>query len=75
LTAVDIGERDFSVDISTETLQVTTMGMLAVGAPVNLERAMKLNERIGGAPCHGACRWGRDHPRPAPGWKYHSDDH
>lgn len=48
LTAADIGERDFSVDISTETLQVTTMGMLAVGAPVNLERAMKLNERIGG---------------------------
>jgi len=27
---------------------VTTLGHLTAGAPVNLERAMKLNERIGG---------------------------
>jgi riboflavin synthase len=27
---------------------VTTLGQLTAGAPVNLERAMKLNERIGG---------------------------
>jgi len=48
LTAVTIGERDFSVEVSVETLAVTTLGKLGVGTPVNLERAMKLNERIGG---------------------------
>jgi riboflavin synthase len=48
LTAVSIGGRNFSVEVSAETLSVTTLGGLAVGTPVNLERAMKLNERIGG---------------------------
>lgn len=48
LTAAEIGEADFSVDVSTETLQVTTLGALTAGAAVNLERAMKLNDRIGG---------------------------
>ncbi len=48
LTVVTKGERDFAVEISPETLSVTTLGHLAIGAPVNLERAMKLNERIGG---------------------------
>jgi riboflavin synthase len=36
------------VEVSPETLSVTTLGNLTGGAPVNLERAMKLNERIGG---------------------------
>lgn len=48
LTVVTKSERDFSVEVSPETLSVTTLGNLAAGAPVNLERAMKLNERIGG---------------------------
>ncbi len=48
LTVVTKGERDFTVEISPETLSVTTLGQLTAGAPVNLERAMKLNERIGG---------------------------
>ena len=48
LTAVDIGEREFAIDVSTETLAVTTLGTLTPGAPVNLERAMKLHHRIGG---------------------------
>jgi len=48
LTAVSIGKRDFSVEVSPETLSVTTLGSLTAGTPVNLERAMKLNERIGG---------------------------
>ncbi len=48
LTVVSRGERDFSVDVSPETLSVTTLGRLMPGAPVNLERPMKLNERIGG---------------------------
>lgn len=48
LTVVTRGERDFSVEVSPETLSVTTLGRLTAGEPVNLERAMKLNERIGG---------------------------
>ena len=48
LTVVAHGEADFSVDVSTETLSITTAGTLTAGSPVNLERAMKLNERIGG---------------------------
>jgi len=48
LTVVSRSQRDFSVEVSPETLSVTTLGSFAVGMPVNLERAMKLNERIGG---------------------------
>ena len=36
------------MDVSPETLGVTSLGKLSAGSPVNLERAMKLNERIGG---------------------------
>lgn len=48
LTVVAVGDREFGVDVSPETLAVTTLGTLAPGAPVNLERAMRINERIGG---------------------------
>lgn len=48
LTVVSTTDREFVVDVSPETLGVTTLGALIAGSPVNLERAMKLNERIGG---------------------------
>jgi riboflavin synthase len=48
LTVVSREEREFAVDVSTETLSVTSLGGLAPGAPVNLERAMKIHQRIGG---------------------------
>ncbi len=48
LTVADVGETDFSVDVSTETLNVTTLGALTAGAAVNLERALMVNERLGG---------------------------
>ena len=48
LTVVARTDHDFCVDVSPETLHVTTLGSLISGSPVNLERAMKLNERIGG---------------------------
>lgn len=48
LTVANKTDHNFSVEISPETLSVTTLGQLAAGAPLNLERAMKLNERIGG---------------------------
>jgi riboflavin synthase len=48
LTVTAIEDQDFYVDVSSETLNRTTLGSATAGAPVNLERAMKLNERIGG---------------------------
>ena len=48
LTVVKRDDKEFTVDVSPETLGVTTLGTLSAGSPVNLERAMKLNERIGG---------------------------
>jgi len=48
LTVVAKNKKEFSVDVSPETIAVTNLGKLTAGSPVNLERAMKLNERIGG---------------------------
>lgn len=48
LTVVKRDDKEFTVDVSPETLGVTNLGKLSAGSPVNLERAMKLNERIGG---------------------------
>jgi riboflavin synthase len=48
LTAAEVGETDFAVDVSVETLGVTTLGMLTAGAAVNLERALRLTDRLGG---------------------------
>lgn len=38
----------FEADVSTETLALTTLGTLAVGAAVNLERALRVGDRLGG---------------------------
>jgi len=48
LTVVKRDDKEFTVDVSPETMGVTTLGNLSAGAPMNLERAIKLNERIGG---------------------------
>ena len=48
LTVVKRDDKEFTVDVSPETMGVTNLGKLSAGSPVNLERAMKLNERIGG---------------------------
>jgi len=48
LTATTIEDNSFSVDVSTETLNCTFLSKMTVGTPLNLERAMKLNARIGG---------------------------
>jgi riboflavin synthase len=48
LTAVTVGESDFMVDVSPETVRVTNLGGLKAGEPVNLERAMRIMDRIGG---------------------------
>ena len=48
LTVVDHDERSFSVDVMAETLRRSSLGDLAPGARVNLERAMAASDRFGG---------------------------
>jgi riboflavin synthase len=48
LTIVELGGGSFAVEAVPETLGRTTIGALAVGDAVNLERAMRLDQRLGG---------------------------
>jgi len=48
LTARDIQGRRFLVDVSPESLSRTGLGALEVGSRVNLERALRLADRLGG---------------------------
>jgi len=48
LTVIDFDATRFAADVSIETLSRTTLGDLAPGAPVNLERAMRADGRFGG---------------------------
>ena len=48
LTAVALREDGFDTDVSTETLDVTGLGQLAVGSTVNLEPSLRLADRLGG---------------------------
>ena len=48
LTAIDIDANMFAADVSVETLSRTSLGTLAIGAAVNLEKAMRLSDRLGG---------------------------
>ncbi|MEM9303884.1 MAG: riboflavin synthase [Pseudomonadota bacterium] len=48
LTAVDLGDRHFAADVSRETLDLTTLGRLASGHRVNLEKALGAGEPLGG---------------------------
>jgi len=48
LTAYNIKGRRFSVDVSPETLSRTKLGLIGPGIIVNLERALKLSDRLGG---------------------------
>lgn len=47
-TKVEADRRAFSADISPETLGVTTLASARPGAKVNLEKAMRLDSRLGG---------------------------
>src|SRR6185312_5808575 len=40
--------RGFSADVSNETLSLTSLGQLKAGAPVSLEKALRLSDRLGG---------------------------
>lgn len=48
LTVVAFDAAGFEADASNETLALTTLGVLPVGRPVNLERALRAGDRLGG---------------------------
>ena len=48
LTAVLFDQQSFSADVSRETLSLTSLGNLARGSKVNLEKALTLQTRLGG---------------------------
>jgi len=48
LTVVAFDAASFAVDASSETLALTSLGQLAIGAPLNLERALLPSDRLGG---------------------------
>ena len=73
LTATAVGEDWFAVEASAETLDKTTLGTWAVGTRINLERALRMGDELGGhvvsghvdgvgtvvsaTPEHGSVRW------------------
>lgn len=48
LTVTEARAGEFCVDVLDETLERTALGTLATPAPVNLERALRLCDRLGG---------------------------
>jgi riboflavin synthase len=48
LTATQCDQRSFMADVSAETLERSTLGYLKRGDEVNLERALRLGDRLGG---------------------------
>jgi riboflavin synthase len=48
LTAIDPDAKSFYADVSNETLSRTTLGALRDGDGVNLEKSLRLSDRLGG---------------------------
>lgn len=48
LTAVALDADGFDADVSNETLSLTSLGQLKAGDAVNLEKALRLADRLGG---------------------------
>jgi riboflavin synthase len=48
LTVVELAGKIFAVDVSAETLARTNLSLKKVGSRVNLERALRLGDRLGG---------------------------
>ncbi len=67
LTVVEKGPGWFAADVSAETLSKTTLGDWAPGTAVNLERALRLGDELGGHLVSGhvdgvaeACAWAEE---------------
>ena len=48
LTVVELASSWFSVDVMPETMRMTSLSRLNLSDKVNLERALKLSDRLGG---------------------------
>ena len=48
LTVVEFDDDGFAVDAVPETMERTSLGALAEGSPVNLERSVRASDRLGG---------------------------
>jgi riboflavin synthase len=48
LTVIERGERFFAVEVSAESLGLTTLGAWKPGAKINLEGSLKLGDELGG---------------------------
>ena len=48
LTVVRNSEGTFTADVMAETLRRSSLGALSAGSPVNLERAVRVQDRLGG---------------------------
>lgn len=48
LTVTSFTKNEFSVDVMAETMRRTNLQNLKTGSKVNLERALRLNDRLGG---------------------------
>jgi riboflavin synthase len=48
LTVVDTADGTFTADVMAESLDRSSLGALQVGSPVNLERAVRVQDRLGG---------------------------
>ena len=48
LTVTGLSGGDFTADVMAETLHRTGLGGLAPGSPVNLERSLRVGDRLGG---------------------------
>ncbi len=48
LTVIEEGDCHFRAELSDETLRLTTLGAIKMGDRVNLERALKVGDRLGG---------------------------
>jgi riboflavin synthase len=56
LTVVDKGDSWFAVDVSAETQSRTPAGMWEAGNRLNLERALRVGDELGGHIVTGSCR-------------------
>lgn len=48
LTVIEQTEDSFTADVMKQTVDMSTVGDLVVGSPVNLERAARASDRLGG---------------------------
>lgn len=71
LTVVELAGESFTADVMAETLRRSSLGALAPGSPVNLERPMRADGRFGGHIVQGHVDGvGRIRSRqPSPSWE------